>query len=132
MFCAAITRDATTLWATTVYGLSNDFLDDNDFMEMITRELRDGQHIKKPNTTYKGMGRSFFHLPAELKEEIVASGFQNVNVRGILGPAWLVPNLDEQWKNPERRENIMRIVRLLEKEDAIMGLSTHILSIASK
>lgn len=132
LFCAAITRYATALWATTTYGLSNDLLGDNDFLEMITRELTDGQHIKKPNSTYKGLGRSFFHLPKELKTEIEAAGFYGVDVRGVIGPAWLVPNLDEQWKDATQRENILRLVRLLEKEEAIMGLSTHILSIARK
>jgi len=132
LFCAAITRYATTLWATTTYGLKNELLGDKDFIEMITRELKDGQHIKKPDAAYHGIGRSFFHLPDELKSEIESSGFINADVRGVIGPAWLVPNLDEQWKDASRRENIMNIVRLLEKEDAIIGLSTHILSIAYK
>ncbi len=60
------------------------------------------------------------------------AGFNSVDVRGIIGPAWLVPNIDEQWKDANRREIILKLVRLLEKEDAIMGLSTHILSISHK
>ncbi len=59
LFCAAITRYATTLWAITTYGMKNDLLGDSDFIEMITRELKDGQHIKKLNSAYKGLGRSF-------------------------------------------------------------------------
>lgn len=132
LFCAAITRYATTLWATTTYGLTNDLLGDRDFIDMITRELTDGQHIKKPNTSYTGMGRSFFHQPTELAAEIEAAGFRRSDVRGVIGPAWLVPDLDAQWKDPSKRENILRIVRLLEKEEAVMGLSTHILSISYK
>lgn len=132
LFCAAITRYATTLWATTTYGAGNDLLGDKDFIEMVTRELEDGQHIKKPNTAYQGIGRSFFYLPSELKSELESAAFRDVDVRGIIGPAWLVPDLDEQWKDPIRRENILNIVRLLEKEDAVMGASTHILSISYK
>jgi len=40
--------------------------------------------------------------------------------------------LDEQWKDPARRENILHIVRLLEREESILGLSTHLVSVAWK
>lgn len=132
LFSAAITRFATTLWAITTYGVQNDLLGDPDFFEMISRELTDGQHIKKPDASYKGMGRSFFYLPDEFQVEIEEAGFVDVDVRGVIGPAWLVPNLNEQWADDTRRENIMRVVRLLEKERSIMGISTHLLAIAQK
>ena len=132
LFSAAITWYATTLWAVTTYGEKNDLLGDADFLEMIVRELTDGQHIKKPDTAYTGMGRSFFHLPNELNKEIMEAGFANVDVRGVIGPAWLIPNLTEQWKDAKRREHILNIVRMLEKEEPIMGLSTHLLAVARK
>ncbi len=132
LFAAAITRYATTLWALTTYGAKNEFLGDADFIEMISREVKNGQHIKKPDSSYRGMGRSFFYLPEELQEEMDAAGFSDTDIRGVVGPAWLVPNLDEQWKDDIRRENILRIVRLLEKETSIMGVSTHLLSISMK
>ena len=78
------------------------------------------------------MGRSYFHLPNELKEEIETSGFLETDVRGVIGPAWLVPNLDEVWANQTRRENIMKVVRMCEKEESILGLSTHLLTISKK
>jgi SAM-dependent methyltransferase len=132
LFSAAITRYATTLWAVTTYGTKNELLGDPDFLEMIARELKDGQHIKKPATAYTGMGRSFFHLPDELKQEIIDAGFEEADVRGVIGPAWLVPNIDEQWQDDTRREHILHIVRMLEKEESIMGLSTHLVAIARK
>lgn len=132
LFTAAITRCATTLWALTTYGAKNEILGNADFIEMISREIKDGQHIKKQNSNYSGMGRSFFYLPGELHGEIDVAGFSDTDIHGVIGPAWLVPNLDEQWENDERRENIMRIVRLLEKEASIMGVSTHLLSISKK
>ena len=71
---------------------------------MIKRELKDGQHIKNPNSKYRGMGRSFFYLPEELEKEQFEAGFNNIDVRGVIGPAWLVPNIDEQWKDIEKRK----------------------------
>lgn len=130
LFSTAITRYSYMLWAITTYGLSNDLLGENEAKEMIARDLLDGQHIKHPK--YNGMGRSFFHLPSELKSEIEDAGYTNVDVRGVVGPSWLVPNLDEQWKDKTRRENIMNIVRITEKEESIMGVSTHLMAIAQK
>ena len=132
LFTACITRYATTLWAITTYGKNNEFLGETDFLKMIKRELKDGQHIKNKKSKYKGMGRSFFHLPEELEIEIKTAGFKNIDIRGVIGPLWLIPNLDEQWKEKIRQENILRIVRLLEKEKSIIGLSTHLVSISKK
>ncbi len=132
LFAAGITRYATLLWATTTYGTTNELIGEPEFMEMVEHELKTGQHIRNPKSSYGGMGRSFFCLPKELGEEIESAGFRNADVRGVIGPAWLVPNLTEQWKDEARRKHIMRIVRLTEKEEALLGLSTHIVAIAVK
>ena len=99
---------------------------------MIRTEISTGDHIKNPNSRYRGIGRSYFHLPDELKDEIEASGFKDTDIRGVIGPCWLIPNIDEAWTDDTKKENILKIVRLLEKENSIMGLSTHILSISRK
>jgi len=132
LFTAAITRYATLLWATTVYDKENDLLDETAFFEMIENEVRTGHHIRNPESEYRGMGRSYFHLPNELKSEIEAAGFAETEVRGVIGPAWLAPDLDKTWSNQKKRETLMRVVRLCEKEESIMGLSTHLLSISRK
>lgn len=131
LFTAAITRYATMLWAVTTYD-QNELLDESAFCDMLETEIKTGDHIKNPLSKYRGMGRSYFHLPEELREEVETAGFCEADVRGVIGPCWLVPNLDEAWKDKEKRESIMKIVRLCEKEESIMGLSTHILGIARK
>lgn len=132
LFTAAITRYATTLWAVSVYGEKNNLLDEPEFRDMLIREIADGNHIKNPKSIYTGMGRSYFHLPVELKEEIELAGFSNTDVRGVIGPCWLVPNLDAIWQDEKRRASIMNIVRMTEKEEEILGLSTHFLAISEK
>jgi ubiquinone/menaquinone biosynthesis C-methylase UbiE len=132
LFTAAITKYATLLWAITVYGVKNNLLDEPEFMEMIERELKDGQHIRNPESSYRGMGRSYFHLPELLGKELSEVGFRNNDIRGVIGPLWLIPDIDEKWKQKKKRESIMKVVRLLEKEEALMGVSTHIISISEK
>jgi len=132
LYSAAITRYATTLWAMTTYGTKHHLIDELAFYDMIEHEINTGQHIKNPSSSYSGMGRSYFHLPEELKAEIEAAGFIGTDVRGVIGPAWLVPDLDDVWKDEAKRESIMRVVRMCEKEESIMGLSTHLLAISGK
>jgi len=132
LYTAAITRYATLLWATTVYGKSNILLNENAFYEMVEHEVKTGHHIKKPESAYRGMGRSYFHLPNELKHEIETAGFIDTDIRGVVGPAWLTPDIDRIWADELSRESLMRIVRLCDKEESIMGLSTHIMSISRK
>ena len=132
LFTAAITRYATLLWATTVYGSDSSLLDENAFFEMIAHEVQTGHHIKNPESAYRGIGRSYFHLPDELKREIETAGFIDTDVRGVIGPAWLAPGIDDIWEDESKRESLMRIVRLCEKEESILGLSTHLMAISRK
>lgn len=130
LFTAAITPYATLLWATTVFGTKNRLLEEDSFMNMVARELLDGEHIKPANSSYKGIGRSHFHSVGELKTELTEGGFHSHAVHGVVGGAWLAPNIDELWKNPDSREALMKTVRMLDGRDDIIGLSTHILAIS--
>ena len=133
LFAASITRYATTLWATTTYGVSNELLSEPEFISMIEHEIKTGHHIKNPNSAYRGMLPSaYFCLPSELRDELCEAGYEDVEVRGVIGPAWLVPNLTAQWGDKEKREHILHLVRITEKEEAIMGLSTHLLAMGRK
>lgn len=134
LFTAAITRYATLLWASTVYGKDNELLGERAFYDMTAHEIRTGDHIRpNPNaSSYRGIGRSYFHLPNELAEELEEAGYAGNDVRGVVGCGWLVPNLDEIWEDPEKREAVMRAVRLVEKEESLLGLSTHLLAVSRK
>lgn len=127
LFAAAISRFATLLWATTVYRAEkchhrpNRLLEEEAFMKMIERELCDGEHIRPENSEYTGIGRSHFHAPEELEEEISDSGFSNTVLHGVVGAAWLAPGLDVLWKDAKARAALMRTVRLLDTERDVTG-----------
>lgn len=125
LFTANITRYSTMIKYVAEYD-RRPYLDDVDFYKMIENTVNTGVHTKKP------MGLAYFHTPEELEKEIETAGFAGVDVRGVIGPCWLIRNLDETWEDVTKRETIMKVVRLLEKEESIMGLSTHFLSISRK
>ena len=125
LFVAAITKYATTLKYLSRYDW-DPALDDDEFYRALETTVRTGVHTRKP------MGLAHFCSPKELKEEIENTHFHSVDLRGVMGPTTVVRNLDEAWQDPVKREAIMRIVRLLEREESIMGYSNHFLAIAKK
>lgn len=133
LFTAAITPYATLLWATSVFGRDNRLIEEDAFMRMVERELSDGEHIRPASdSAYRGIGRSHFHSADALRAELSAGGFDRNAVHGVVGPAWLAPDLDTLWGDPAAREALMRTVRLLDCREDILGLSTHLLCISEK
>ena len=66
-------------------------------MQMVERELSDGEHIKPSEkvSNYRGIGRSHFHSAQELKSELLQAEFAKMHIHGVVGSAWLAPNLSE-------------------------------------
>lgn len=58
------------------------------------------------------------------------AGFSDVSVPGLEGPGWLFPEFEERWRDPRRREDLMRIARVPEGEPSIQAVSAHLLAVA--
>lgn len=125
LYTANITCFSTTLKYVTKYDLDPK-LDDSDFYATLEATVKTGIHTKKP------MGLAYFHKPDEIRSELTLAGFTDIDLRGVIGPCWMIRNLEEAWKNEIKRESIMRVVRLLEKEESLIGLSTHFITISKK
>ena len=125
LFTANITCYAALLNDVSQYDLKP-FLDDDDRYERYCLMVTEGVHYGKE------IGKVHFHRPDELRAEVASAGFHDVELRGVIGHCWIIRNLDEAWQNPVRRESIMRVVRLLEKEESLMGFSTHFISMSRK
>ena len=125
LFTANITCFSTALKYTELYDCRPAF-DDDAVYDMVAATVRTGLHRGDE------IGLVYFHRPEELRREVADAGFVDVDLRGVIGPAWIIRNLDEVWDDLVKREAILRIVRLLEKEESLMGFSTHFLSISTK
>jgi ubiquinone/menaquinone biosynthesis C-methylase UbiE len=126
LFAAAISRFASAL-----DGLVLDFFADPVFVQMVERDLAEGIHENKTGkldhfTTAK------FHRPDELAAELNAAGFCGVSVLGIEGPGWLLPDFEDRWQDPRRREDVLRTARALEAEPSILAISAHLLAVGRR
>lgn len=124
--CAGIVRHAALL-----DGLFNGRIDDPYFMEILERDIAEGQH-RNPQNIPEYFTTAFFHHPHELEKEIRDAGFAVAETAAIEGPAWIAKDLEKRWDDSAKREQLLNLVRAVEHEPALIGLSLHFMVIAEK
>lgn len=126
MFAAAISR-----YASALDGLAHDRFTDAAFTAIVQQDLEQGQH-RNETDKWDYFTTAYFHRPDELQAEVVSAGFNCLGVFGLEGPGWMLSDFDERWADPRKREDLLRVARLLEREASIIGVSAHLLAVGTK
>jgi SAM-dependent methyltransferase len=121
---AAIGRHASLL-----AGLFHGLIDDPAFLPILERDLREGQH-RNPTPKLEYFTTAYFHLPAELGEEARSAGLAPDAVLAVEGPAWMMPDLEARWGDPQRRRLLLDLLRRIEADPAMLSMSAHLLLVA--
>ena len=79
-----------------------------------------------------GLGSTHLHTAKALREELSIGGFNTATVHGVMGGAWLAPNLDALLENEETKAVLMKTVRMMDTHEEIIGLSGHLLAVSRK
>ena len=113
-------------------GICRGFIDDPEFVDIIRRDLAEGQHRGVPGTT-RYFTTAFFHRPDQLASEIRESGFRRQEeLFTVQGPAQFAPDLETRMADPARRAQVLDLIRLVEHEQVLLGAASHIACIAEK
>jgi ubiquinone/menaquinone biosynthesis C-methylase UbiE len=123
---AAISR-----FASTYDGLLRGFLEDPRFEEIVERDVREGQH-RNPTGRPEWFTTAYFHLPEELRDEVIEAGFKVKALVGIEGPAWVLPDLDSWLEDPPRCSRLLEAIRRVETEPSLLGATAHILVVGRR
>lgn len=126
LIAAAISR-----WGSALDGLARELLRDRNFAPIVERDLVDGNH-RNPTNQLDYFTTAYFHRPDDLRKEVASSGLGVEALYGIEGPAWILPDLPDRWNDPERRDIVIRVARMLESEPAMIGSSAHLLAVGRK
>ncbi len=126
MFAIAISR-----FASLFDGLANEYLFDPAFREIVTRDLRDGQH-RNPSQVPGWFTTAYFHRPDELKAEARQAGFTVRELVGVQGMAGWQSRLAGRLEDPTELEIILESARAIEREPALIGLSAHIMLVGER
>jgi ubiquinone/menaquinone biosynthesis C-methylase UbiE len=128
LLAAVITRFATAL-----YGLFKDVLDDPPYAALLERDLAEGQHRGLTgDPTRRYFTTSYLHRPEEVAAEIEAAGLHHEATLAIEGVGRLLQNLDLHWTDPGRRQRMLDLLRRLESEPSLLGASSHLMGVARK
>lgn len=136
LFSAALTPYSVLVSRLAVYH-ENDTpkrreLDDPAVLAIIGRALEDGCYINPEKKIANGIGSSHLHTAKALREELLCGGFDTTTVHGVMGGAWLAPNIHELMNNESTRRTLMKTVRMLDTHEEIIGLSGHLLAVSRK
>ena len=126
LFAAAISR-----FTSAVDGSLRGFIRDPEFMTIIQQDLKNGQH-RNPSNKPEYFTTSFFHHPSEFEAEMKQARFRSVKVYGVTGFAWLLPRLDQIWRDPTLKARLMSILDRTELEPSMLGISDHLLAVGKK
>ena len=126
IFVAGISKFASAL-----DGSRGGYLRDPDFMRIIQRDLKEGQH-RNPGKHPQYFTTAYFHHPTELAEEVKEAGFQDVTVLAVEGFAWLLPDFEKLWTDKESKVQLLRLIEATETEPSLIGVSAHLLCVGQK
>lgn len=118
-------------WASALDGLSRELFFDHDFARIVERDLLDGHH-QNPTDRLDYFTTAYFHRPEELRREVTDAGLDVEGLYGVEGPGWILPDFPERWNDPERRDILVRVARMLESEPSMLGCSAHLIVVARK
>ena len=118
-------------WASALDGLSRELFLDPEFARIADQDLLEGQH-RNPTKQLHYFTTAYFHRPDELRGEVSSAGFDVEGLYGIEGPGWILTDVAERWKDPARREILLRVARAVESEPSVVGWSAHLMVVARK
>lgn len=137
LFSAALTPYSVLVSRLAVYHEDDSEkrreLDDPAVISAIEMALEDGCFINPERRIVRhGLGSSHLHTAKALREELSCGGFDTLSVHGVMGGAWLAPNLDELLEHEDTRELLFKTIRMMDTHEEIIGLSGHMLAVSRK
>ncbi|MDE2767162.1 MAG: class I SAM-dependent methyltransferase, partial [Chloroflexota bacterium] len=120
---------AINRFASLLDGLTEGYIDDPDFVSILRRDLEEGQHRGRPDDVgYFTTG--FFHRPEELEREVREAGFGQPGTYAVQGPGAVATDLDGRMSDPVKRAQLMDLIRSVEEEPTLLGMSAHFVVVA--
>jgi ubiquinone/menaquinone biosynthesis C-methylase UbiE len=117
--------------ASAVIGLLNGFIQHADFFEMCKQELKNGLH--HPAHNWPGLlPTAYFHKAEELQQEFESAGLICLDLLAVESFIWLDKNYFESRADPKKKEKLLELLRLTEKEKSVVGVSPHMMIAARK
>jgi ubiquinone/menaquinone biosynthesis C-methylase UbiE len=123
---AAISRFASTL-----DGVLRDFILDERFRDIAGGDLEHGVH-RNPSRTPGYFTTSYFHHPEDLRSELAAAGFAEVEVRAVEGFGGMLGDLEARLDDASRAPALLDALASVDQEASMLGISFHLLGLGRR
>ena len=122
---------AINRFASLLDGLIKSYIDDPNFIPIVRRDLEEGQH-RSQSDALSYFTTAFFHRPEELEGEVLEVGFAQLGLYAVQGPGLIATGLEGRMSDPAKRAQLLGLIRSAEQEPTLLGVSTHLVVIATK
>ncbi|WP_190819607.1 class I SAM-dependent methyltransferase [Saccharopolyspora pogona] len=127
LLAAAVSR-----YASTFDGIQSGDISDPEFEEIVVGDVRDGVHRNiDPEKHPNWFTLTFFHRPAELRDEVAEAGFADVELVAIESAGAYATD-PECLAEASDRDAVLRAIRRVEAVPELLGASPHIMAIARR
>ncbi len=120
---------AINRFASLMDGLTESYIDDPNFVSILRRDLEDGQHRGLPDD-FGYFTTAFFHRPEDLEAAVLEAGFERMGTYAVQGPGRVARDLDGRLADPVKREQLLDLIRSVEEERSLLGMSAHFVVVA--
>lgn len=121
---------AITYSATLVAALQSSMIHHPDIFAMCKEELLSGKH-DAPASFPGILAAAYFHRPSQLQEEFETAGLKKVALLAVEGMIWMDQKYFESWAIPEKRQQLLELLKLTESHSELLCFSPHMVLIAS-
>jgi ubiquinone/menaquinone biosynthesis C-methylase UbiE len=104
-----------------------------EFLPMVESTVVDGHH-RPPEGRHEWFTHTYFHRPEESVDEALAAGLLAPQVFAVEGSARALPDdeVEARLADPVQREHLLWALRLMETDPSVLGVSSHLLTVARK
>lgn len=133
VFAAAISRFASLVdnLANAKGGGLPHVLAEPDVLRMVRQDLAGGPHVN-PTDEAQYFTTAFFHHPDELAAEARAAGLAVVDLLPVEGVGAFTAAFGRAWADEAHRETLLSLLRQVEREPTLIGVSPHLLLVARR
>jgi SAM-dependent methyltransferase len=123
VFAVAISRWAPRLHGEIAERLGDEYPSIREVVEVVERTGR-------LMPLFEGSFSGYCHRPDEFRDEVLAAGLDLVDLAGVEGIAFAVP--DERLAEPAQRAIVLDAARAIERIPELLGLSPHLIATARR
>lgn len=126
IICEVISR-----FASLIDGFNYDLVKDNDFISIMNKDIQTGFH-EDTSQGKKYFTNAYFHHASELPQELKDSGFYFKELIAVTSFGSFIHDIDSKIEDEQYRDLLLTTIRLVEKDETIIGISSHYMGIGIK